>query len=510
MNNKNMNLNKKNVDNITRPEYRKLQKEFSNINQQCLTDIMEHFENDYQSARKILIELYGSNIDNAAAADEDDNDSALASSIASNDNVYLPITTEFFDNLHYLFESRNDYLNISSPTTTTIREDLRMKDTIYLPINIDLAYDIYWNLINYIQNTYDHLATTTNDPNNAAADDNDDDYSYHHDDMNNVDHMSEIMETEKAIRASRQEYLQNLVRRRQEYLRKNNHQNNKMKKNVHSKIDDQALLQEWLLEKKRDFLIKHFPGVDLLKLNRLFELNFFNLNETIKDIEAFYDCKLPLYYNKSLYSEVVKKPIKIVDNMMTSKKTTMAAKKKKKESPTSIKTINLINNDSHDSDDDDDNDNDGNNDDRSINDQQQFIANIDRFLEQRHCYRLKLEHLKKKKIKFIKNGHKIIHRYHDEIRKVYQELKLLSEKIIDAYQNYDFNENIMDLHQLIMNEVRIIVPTILAAKQQQLFNNNNADGQNNNNKLEFKIITGIGAGAIRRYLLNFIAKKKLV
>lgn len=124
--------------------------------------------------------------------------------------------------------------------------------------------------------------------------------------------------------------------------------------------------------------------------------------------------------------------------MMTSKKTTMAAKKKKKESPTSIKTINLINNDSHDSDDDDDNDNDGNNDDRSINDQQQFIANIDRFLEQRHCYRLKLEHLKKKKIKFIKNGHKIIHRYHDEIRKVYQELKLLSEKIIDAYQNYEY------------------------------------------------------------------------
>lgn len=79
----------------------------------------------------------------------------------------------------------------------------------------------------------------------------------------------------------------------------------------------------------------------------------------------------------------------------------------------------------------------------------------------------------------------------------------------------------MDLHQLHMNEVRIIVPTILATKQQQLLvnnnnnNNNDDDGEkkkksaNNNDKLEFKIITGIGSGTIRRYLTNFIVKKKL-
>ena len=77
------------------------------------------------------------------------------------------------------------------------------------------------------------------------------------------------METEKAIQASRQEYLQNLIRKRQEYLHECNNKNNNNNNNQ-SKIERQALLQEWLLEKKRDFLIKHFPGVDLLKLNRLF------------------------------------------------------------------------------------------------------------------------------------------------------------------------------------------------------------------------------------------------
>ena len=61
-------------------------------------------------------------------------------------------------------ETRNDLLNDTA--STTIREDLRMKDTIYLPINMDLAYEIYWNLINYIQNTYDHLVTTATDFNN--------------------------------------------------------------------------------------------------------------------------------------------------------------------------------------------------------------------------------------------------------------------------------------------------------------------------------------------------------
>lgn len=65
----------------------------------------------------------------------------------------------------------------------------------------------------------------------------------------------------------------------------------------------------------------------------------------------------------------------------------------------------------------------------------------------------------------------------------------------------------MDLHRLIINEVRIILPTILAAKQQQLSVNNKKS--DNNNKLEFKIITGIGAGTIRRYLSDFIAKKNL-
>nr|XP_027195243.1 INO80 complex subunit D-like [Dermatophagoides pteronyssinus] len=509
-------------NNRNKQEYRKLQKEFLNIDHQCLNDIMEHFENDYQSTRKILIELYGTNNKNNDY-DNDDNDSAFSSSIASsNDTIYLPITTEFFDNLHYLMETRNDLLNDTA--STTIREDLRMKDTIYLPINMDLAYEIYWNLINYIQNTYDHLVTTATDFNN------DDELCPLVDDD---DHISEIMETEKAIQASRQEYLQNLIRKRQEYLHECNNENNNNNNNQ-SKIERQALLQEWLLEKKRDFLIKHFPGVDLLKLNRLFELNFFNLNETIKDIEAFYDCKLPLYYNKSLYSEVVKKPIKIVDNLMVkstlttvtaNKKKKIKKKKKKKNKESPIKTINLVDVDqifvSHDTDDNDDDDDNGDGDDNiKINDQQKFFAIIDEFLKQRHCYRLKLEHLQRKKIKFMKNGHKIIHRYHDEIRKVYQELRRLSEEIIDAYQNYDFNENIMDLHQLHMNEVRIIVPTILATKQQQLLvnnnnNNNNDDGEkkkisaNNNDKLEFKIITGIGSGTIRRYLTNFIVKKKL-
>lgn len=216
-----------------------LKNEFPNIKLQCLDEIMIHFDNDYSSTRLFLLELFCEYFE----TNNSENEIHSANQLVNN-KLCIEITKNFYEKLSCQFANKKDQLLINA-----IQENLNQNQSINLPINIDLAYDLYLNLINYSKNYLindDYLLDkNVNEINNN---------------LNQTDeNLNEIMDTEEALQLSRKEYLKELTEQR----------NNNLKQN----IKDDALTQEWLLEKKRDFLTKHFPGVHLLKLNRLFDLN---------------------------------------------------------------------------------------------------------------------------------------------------------------------------------------------------------------------------------------------
>lgn len=125
-------------------------------------------------------------------------------------------------------------------------------------------------------------------------------------------------------------------------------------------------------------------------------------------MEAIYDCKLPLYYNKSLYSEILRKLDNVKDNSVKDLRI--------KNSTDDNNTLALMNEES----------------------MKQFQSNINELITRRCICTRKVEHLKEKKIKFIMNGQmNVVQIYHQEIHKCYAELQTISDDLIFAFQNYE-------------------------------------------------------------------------
>ncbi|UXI22023.1 Mucolipin-3 [Sarcoptes scabiei] len=429
-----------------------LRKEFPDVNVECLKDVLGHLENDLERCQDFLRELF--NDDRSSMINDVHNETIHSEgegSTISKQQIFLPIIPSFFDDLDYLFNSRVLSGSRKKPEQL-LSNEFKINESIYLPIDHSLAYDIYQTLLNhldfycepkssfeYIPNETDLIAEMIGNEDPIEKDCN----------------INEIMETEQALKQSREDYLKSLIQRKRFC--------------IENRIHDDALIQEWMIEKKRDFLIKNFPGIDLIKLNKLFEINFFDISETVKDIEALYDCRLPLYYNKSLYSDQVKKPKPEPSDSFAS----------------SSEIVNRLES-------------------MMIDEtEREFRATIKNLFHRRNNLYIKINHLKLKKIRFIYNGNQnLVFIYEKEIQKCYHDLQLLSDDIIDAFQNHSFPENQIDFHGLQLNEVRIILPWILDFKQDQLRSKESSS---------LMIITGHGNNMkgcpIRRYVGDYLAKK---
>lgn len=131
----------------------------------------------------------------------------------------------------------------------------------------------------------------------------------------------------------------------------------------------------------------------------------YDLKETIKDIEAFYNFKLPSYYKHSLYSEVTKRTL---EDQFES------------QSPTT------------DTEDEDESSEGG-----SVANESEFKSSINNLIEQRSILHLKIAHLQPKKIRFYREQQlDVALMYQVEVNKSRAKLIQLSDELIDTFVKY--------------------------------------------------------------------------
>lgn len=147
-----------------------------------------------------------------------------------------------------------------------------------------------------------------------------------------------------------------------------------------------------------------------------------------------------------------------------------------------------------------------------------FKAKIDGLIGQRLALFDKVEDIKRKKYilvsrnKFVASSH-----YCDEVAKCHAELAKLSDQIKHEFIEYSRDHDSIDLHGLIMNEVREIVPEVAKIKCAKLYRMQSSTANLSvfSRKIRFHIITGKGQsyrhqyGPIYRYVVGFLKKNNI-
>lgn len=448
-----------------------LKSEFDQVTSECIEDALKSFGHDYETTRSVIQELFprpqhstSASTSSASGNLADDADYfAEPNSVFNGSDLMMEISPTFFARLHAQFDGTEltDYECLPS-----IAKDFETQGSMLLPLDAAAAKAIYKSVLQFVRRS--NVALEQEDEGLSDV------FELSRDPVSSVSagslrspvvsvdagNLKEIMELEAALKASREEYVSGLSKM--------------MKRGA----NDAAISQELCLEKKRMFIVEKFPGINELQLNNLFEINCYNLNETIKDIEAIYNFKLPNCYRHSLYCEIVKRT----------------------NSDSGIATESTV------SDEEDDEEDDSR--DVIISNDKEFSSKVQNLFEERKMARVRIAHLRSKSahFNFRKQPHAAL-LYQQEIAKCNLQMKQISDNIIQTYVSYSHPSNVVDLHFLIMKEVNSIVPEMLRRKQTTL-------SSSGVKKLKFKIITGIGSsmngsGLIRQYLLRLLTKNNI-
>lgn len=397
-----------------------LKSEFDQVTGECLEDALQSFGHDYETTRSVIQELFpktqpNSNGTSGSLSEDTDYLGSEGNSVFNGADLMMEISPTFFARLHAQFEGTEltDYECLPS-----IAKDFETQGSLLLPLDSTAARAIYKNILQFVRRS------------NFALEQEDEGLSDVFDELQLRDstavtvalqasqtedsgNLKEIMELEAALKASREEYVSDL---------------SKMAKRGEG-ANDAAISQELCLEKKRLFIVEKFPGVNELHLNNLFEINWwvfnsvffvlfllvnfsfisYNLNETIKDIEAIYHFKLPNCYRHSLYCEAVKRT----------------------NSDSGIATESTV------SDEEGDEEGDENYRDGTVSNDKEFSTKIQNLFEERKIARVRIAHLRSKSARFnFRKQPNAALLYQQEIAKCNLQMKQISDNIVQTYVSY--------------------------------------------------------------------------
>ncbi|KAJ6223689.1 hypothetical protein RDWZM_002234 [Blomia tropicalis] len=445
--------------------------EFDCLTNKCLEDALKSFGQCYETTRSAIQDLYPTTQSSSISSASISPQSSPSSPHENSNNLMLEITPEFFTRMHEKF---SDSLQ---PLPNNVANLISNRGTFLLPLDPNVGFLIY-------QNIFQYLAEIVVDVEENNEEDQDDtllletelvDSSYINEMEASESSLTEIMQLEQVLKKSREEYLEKLVEKTQNEM-----------------VNDPAIQQEFLLEKKRLFLIEKFPGVTEANINMLFEINSYSLNETIRDIEAIYDLRLPAFYpHCSLYCDMLKKESNDFDSGLSISSSSVS-----NENHSSSKCA-MGSNSSE-----DEEDNDEHKDDMS---DKQFSDMIQSCFYDRQMIHVRLLHFKQKLAHFDpRKSPNACDFYQTEINHCKLQKAKISDRVIQTYVSFTFQSNCIDLHGLTVKEVRSIIPEVLRRKQSIFVGF----------FIEFKIITGIGLnsisngpGQVRNWILNYLQKK---
>ena len=250
--------NSRAFDDLTAEEKLSLLKsEFEQLTSECLEDILKSFQYDYETTRSVVQELFPSMIQTSPNGNANGRDEFLAeqNSMISGSDLFLEISPDFFAGLHSQFggSDESEFKSLS-----LVARDFETQGSLLMPLDSSVASAIYKNILQFVRHSNIGLEQEDNGLGDVFES---------HDEASLVSlqslgyteesgNLKEIMELEAALKASREEYMQDLS------------------KLAKIGINDAAVNQELCLEKKRMFIVDKFPGLNEQHLNNLFEINW--------------------------------------------------------------------------------------------------------------------------------------------------------------------------------------------------------------------------------------------